>query len=65
VWDWLKETSRHAIESTSILLKRLEVPGLKVDSEPQELQLESERDAGGGYDPYNVKVSKGKTPTRK
>ena len=54
VWDWIKETSRVAIDSTSRLLKRLEVPELKVeDTQPnQELSLESERDAGGGYNPY-------------
>lgn len=54
VWDWLKETSRIAIESTSRLLRRLEVPELKIEGEKdQELRLESDRDPGGGYDPYN------------
>jgi hypothetical protein len=54
VWDWVKETGRIAIESTSRLLKRLEMPELKTeDKTDQELRLESDRDAGGGYDPYN------------
>lgn len=54
VWDWLKETGRIAIESTSRLLRKLEMPELKVeDKKDEELRLESDRDAGGGYDPYN------------
>ena len=53
VWDWLKDTGRMAIDSTSRLLKRLEVPELKVeDTQDDPLSLESDRDAGGGYDPY-------------
>jgi|SRR5882757_2930900 len=54
VWDWLKEASRVAIDSTSRLLRKLEVPELKVEDEKdQELRIESDRDVGGGYDPYN------------
>ena len=54
VWDWLKETGRIAIESTSRLLRKLEIPELKVEEKKdEELRLESDRDAGGGYDPYN------------
>lgn len=53
VWDWLKDTARIAIDSTSRLLMRLEVPDLKVeDTQEQELRMEADRDAGGGYDPY-------------
>ena len=54
VWDWIKETSRIAIDSTSRLLKRLEVPELKVeDTQPnKELSIEADRDSGGGYNPY-------------
>jgi len=53
VWDWLKDTARIAIDSTSRLLRKLEVPELKVeDTQSQELRLESDRDVGGGYDPY-------------
>ena len=54
VWDWVKETSRIAIDSTSRLLKRLEVPELKVeDTQPnKELSIEADRDSGGGYNPY-------------
>ena len=54
VWDWVKQTSRICIESTSRLLRKLESPELKVEEEKdQELRLESDRDPGGGYDPYN------------
>jgi hypothetical protein len=53
VWDWLKDTARIAIDSTSRLLRKLEVPELKMeDTQNQELRLESDRDPGGGYDPY-------------
>ena len=56
VWRWVKETGRHALDSTSHLLKRLELPELKVeDSDDNPLSLEAERrDAGGGYDPYGT-----------
>ena len=53
VWDWLKDTARIAIDSTSRLLMRLDVPELQVeDTQEQELRRDSERDSGGGYDPY-------------
>jgi hypothetical protein len=63
VWDWIKETSRIAIDSTSRLLKRLDVPELKVEDTQKnnELSLESDRDAGGGYNPYGGSTSGGKT----
>jgi hypothetical protein len=75
VWDWLKETGRFCVESTSALLRRLEVPELRVEGHKDEaLRLESDggRDQGGGYDPYNQKTSAralarkvSKPPTRK
>lgn len=47
------ETGRIFIGNTSRLLKRLEAPELKIEEEgSQELRLESDRDEGGGYDPY-------------
>ena len=62
VWDWIKETSRIAIDSTSRLLKKLEVPELQVEDTQKnnELSLESDRDAGGGYNPYGGSTSAGK-----
>lgn len=36
VWEWAVDTGKHALDSTSRLLKRLEFPGLKLaDSEPK------------------------------
>lgn len=36
VWEWAVDSGRHAIESTSRLLKRLELPGLTVtDYDPK------------------------------
>jgi hypothetical protein len=63
VWDWIKETSRIAIDSTSRLLKRLEVPELKMEDTQKnnELSLESDRDAGGGYNPYGGSTSGGRS----
>jgi hypothetical protein len=53
VWDWVKDTTRIAIDSTSRLLKKLETPELKMEErKDEELRIESERDSGGGYDPY-------------
>jgi len=60
VWHWVKETSRIAIESTSRLLRKLEVPELKIEeTQNDELRIESDRDAGGGYDPYGSSSNKG------
>jgi hypothetical protein len=63
VWDWIKETSRIAIDSTSRLLKRLDVPELKMEDTQKnnELSLESDRDAGGGYNPYGGSTSGGRS----
>jgi hypothetical protein len=66
IWDWIKETSRIAIDSTSHLLKKLEVPELKVEDTQnnKELKLESDRDAGGGYNPYGGSTPGGKAAPR-
>lgn len=66
VWQWVKDTSRHAIESTSALLKKLELPDLKVeDQKDKELRLEDDVDAGGGYDPYGTRIGTKKPPPPK
>jgi hypothetical protein len=64
VWQWVKDTGRHAIESTSALLKKLEVPELKVEDhkDSNELRLEDEVDPGGGYDPYGSRVGTRRSP---
>jgi hypothetical protein len=58
VWQWAKDAARVCIESTSMLLKKLEVPELKVEDhkEDNELRLEEEVDKGGGYNPYGTLV---------
>jgi hypothetical protein len=61
VWQWAVATGRHAIESTSQLLRRLEVPGLKLEDDPQVLKDKAKSQQPGepagpvrtvGYDPY-------------
>jgi len=63
VWQWVKDTGRQAIESTSALLKKLEVPELTVEDQKDsnELKLEDDVDAGGGFDPYGTNVGTRKT----
>jgi hypothetical protein len=54
VWDWLKNTGRQAIDSTSRLLKKLEAPELKVEqTHDEELRIMPDAGPAGGYDPYN------------
>lgn len=59
VWNWVKETGRFCIDSTSALLKKLDFGDLKVEGEKEAgLRVEDPgRDAGGGYDPYNQKIA--------
>lgn len=53
IWDWLKETGRNAIESTSRMLRKLESPELKVeDTQENELRLMPDAKEAG-FDPYN------------
>jgi len=53
VWDWVVESGRNLVDSTSRLLKRLDIPELKTEEQAEkELHVESDGDAGGGYDPY-------------
>ena len=71
VWDWAAKTARAALESTSLLLKKLEVPGLKLeDTNDRNRELEIQDECpGGGYDPYgrvnhSSKVSKPSIPAK-
>jgi hypothetical protein len=53
VWDWVKDTARTAIDSTSRLLKKLEISELTMEDTQNGLRgPDSKGDAGGGYDPY-------------
>jgi len=67
VWDWLKQTGRNAIESTTRMLRKLESPELQVE-EPHEEELRIQPDNGncaaGGYDPYNQPIKSRRTPTK-
>jgi hypothetical protein len=66
VWDWLKETGRNAIGTTSRLLKKLELSHLKVEEKKdEELRIQEDRDPGGGYDPYNQATKPPGGPRRK
>lgn len=66
IWDWLKDTGRNAFEATSRLLKKLEVAHLDVeDKKDEELRIQSDRDPGGGYDPYNQSTKPRGVPPRK
>ena len=33
VWQWAVDSGRHLMESTSLLLKRLDIPGLKLEDD--------------------------------
>ena len=67
VWDWLKQTGRNAIESTTRMLRKLETPELEVE-QPHEEELRIQPDSGscsgGGYDPYNQPIKSRRTPTK-
>jgi hypothetical protein len=71
VWQWAVESGRHLMESTSLMLKRLEVPGLKLEDEANTQEKKTvakpEINAGpassAGYDPYgNKRVAQTSTP---
>jgi hypothetical protein len=67
VWDWLKQTGRNAIESTTRMLRKLEAPELKVEQSHEEelrIQPDNANCAGGGYDPYNQPTKSRRTPTK-
>jgi hypothetical protein len=51
VWKFAADSGKHLLDSTSSLLRRLEVPGLKIDDEPGQGGKVS-GPPGGGYDPY-------------
>jgi len=66
VWSWVKDTARTAVDSTSRLLKRLEVPELKLEdtgTKTPQPDCEADRDSGGGYNPYGGPYG-GSNPSR-
>jgi len=66
MWDWLKQTGRNAIESTTRMLRKLESPELKVEqTHEEELRIQPDGDCtGGGYDPYNQSTKSRRTSTK-
>lgn len=60
IWEWAVDTGRHALDSTSRLLKRLDLPGLSLLDEEAEKKKQAEeaeqaaREAGGN--PYGGDV---------
>src|SRR5215469_12054604 len=67
MWDWLKQTGRNAIESTTRMLRKLETPELKVEQPHEEelrIQPDSDTCSGGGYDPYNQPIKSRRTPIK-
>ncbi len=54
IWQWAAESGRHAIDSTSRLLKRLEVPGLAIaEDKPKPGQNPAPPVAAKGPQPAN------------
>jgi hypothetical protein len=60
VWKWAADSGKHLMESTSQLLKRLEVPGLKLEDDASGVNKKPGATASApkpaernvGYDPY-------------
>jgi hypothetical protein len=56
VWEWAAETGRNALDSTSRLLKRLDLPGLSLldeDKEKKKAEEEAARaEREAGFNPY-------------
>ena len=48
IWQWAVDTGKHAIDSTSRLLKRLDVPGLKLEDDDRP---DAKPDERGGAKP--------------
>ena len=61
VWKWAVDSSRDMLDSTSKLLKRLEVPGLSIDSTDPAIETVSV-DRHAGYDPYGTNRPKRPAP---
>jgi len=57
VWQWAANTGRQALDSTSRLLRKLDVPGLKLLDEEESSKGAAGADASKGYDPYGGRGS--------
>jgi hypothetical protein len=68
IWEWATETGKHAMDSTSRLLKRLELPGLSILEDPKDKAKEDDKGMFGGpkeadplkgrqsFNPYETKA---------
>ena len=60
IWEWAVDTGRHALDSTSRLLKRLDLPGLSLLDEEQEKKKKAEEEERAareaGSNPYDKDV---------
>jgi len=56
IWEWAAETGRNALDSTSRLLKRLDLPGLSIVDDEKEKKLAEEEaqraEREAGFNPY-------------
>lgn len=59
VWKWAVDTGKHAIDSTSRLLKRLEVPGLKLEDDHAPRVKPGAQPGEGGAPPSVARSSRG------
>lgn len=67
IWEWAVDTGRHALDSTSRLLKKLEIPGLALEEEVRRKKAEEQQVAAGvrqaplagsrgGFNPYDSRT---------
>jgi hypothetical protein len=59
VWEWAADTGRNAIDSTSRLLKRLDIPGLKLQDDEKDKETETAEAFGGPVEKDPVSGRKG------
>ncbi len=69
IWEWAAETGKHAMDSTSRLLKRLDLPGLSLAEEPKDKEKGKSAGTFGGpkeadplkgrqtFNPYETKAT--------
>ena len=63
VWQWAAESGKHLVESASQVLRRLDVPGLKLEEDASAQYKKPDAEPGApelpkgdaGYDPYGGK----------
>ena len=48
IWEWAADTGKHAIDSTSRLLKRLDLPGLSIAEDHKDAKKEEKNGIYGG-----------------